>query len=63
MKVKTLLSSMMYSVDEVEWYTDNMQLISRMCPDTLMSEYGNRVVKRFWITVYDNMTILEVIFR
>ena len=63
MKVKTLLSCIMYSFDEVEWYSDTMELISKMCPETLFAEYGNRFVKRFWISSYNDITVLEVIFR
>ena len=64
MKVRTLMTAMMYSFDEVELYTDNMDLMSRMSPETLRDVYGDCKVKRFWIYIdEDGLTILELILR
>ena len=61
MKVKTLLATLAYTVDEVEMYGRNGDLMSLMCQDTLRSEYGDMKVRNFWIyTDADGLTILEV---
>lgn len=61
MKVKTLLATLAYSVDEVEMYGRDGGLMSRMCQDTLRSEYGDMKVRNFWIyTDADGLTVLEV---
>lgn len=62
MKVKTLLASLAYTIDEVEMYDRNDGLISRMAPDTLRSEYGDMKVRKFWIFVDDDneLVVLEV---
>ena len=61
MKVKTLLATLAYTVDEVEMYWRNGDLMSRMYKDTLRSEYGDMRVRSFWIYVDDDgLATLEV---
>ena len=65
MKVKTLMAAMQYSVDEAELYDtpDLRKLLSRMSPDTLRSEYGDRNVRQFWIAEVDGLVILEIVLK
>lgn len=64
MKVKTLVAAMMQEFDEAELYTDSMDLMSKMSPETLRDIYGDSKVKKFWIFVdEDGMTTLEVVLH
>lgn len=64
MKVRTLVNAMAYGVDEVEWYDNNWNLLSKMCMDTLLSEYGDFKVKKFnTYTDEDGLAILELIMK
>lgn len=62
MKVKTLVNALMMGFDEVEWYDNNMNLVSRMSPETLISEYGDCKVKKFAIYESEDLTTLELVF-
>lgn len=63
MKVKTLLATLAYDIDEVEIYTQNWDLLTRMTPDTLANEYRDMKVLKFWIYGYPDETVLEIVLR
>lgn len=64
MKVKTLVAAMMQEFDEAELYTDRMDLMNKMSPETLAEVYGDFKVKKFWIFEdEDGLTILEIVLR
>lgn len=51
MKIKTLVKALLSPVDEVEMYTRNYELVSKMSQDTLLSEYGDCRVDKFWVYI------------
>lgn len=63
MKVKTLLATLAYTVDEVELYTRNWYLITRTDQDALRAEYADMTVAKFWIYSYTDCTTLEIVVR
>lgn len=68
MKVKKLMDALMYELTEVEIYTENMTLITRMDPDTFLMDYAECKVKKFWLYTFEDYlglfeTVLEVIFK
>ena len=63
MKVNTLLKALMYTPDEAELFTENMDLISRCNIDTLSAAYGDFKVAKFNIGIVDDMCILELILK
>ena len=61
MKIKTLVKALLSPVDEVEMYAKDYELVSKMSQDTLLSEYGDYRVDKFWVyTDREGLTILEV---
>lgn len=61
MKIKTLVRALLCEVDEVELYRGNYDLFSKMSQNTLVSEYGDYRVDKFWIYVdRDGLTTLEI---
>ena len=67
MKVRTLVAAMLYEVDEVELYKGPglSNMMSRLSPDTLRSDYGDRIVKQFWISVDSetDLTVLRIVLK
>lgn len=63
MKVKTLLATLAYTVDEVEVYNRNWDLLFRSNnPSTLAdSDCRDMAVHKFWIYTFPDGTTLEMI--
>lgn len=60
MKVKKLMASLMHELTEVEIYTGNMTLITRMDPDIFLADYAECRVKKFWLyTFEDELGLIE----